>query len=57
MPNGGQLRCNIPPPGADIRAVPAWDLWTGDPDFRIAGVGTGVLGDYYGSLLGVMSSN
>jgi predicted outer membrane repeat protein len=29
-------------PGADIRAVPAWDLWTGDPAFRIAVIDTGV---------------
>lgn len=29
-------------PGADIRACGAWDLWTGDPDFRIAVIDTGV---------------
>jgi subtilisin family serine protease len=29
-------------PGADIRAVGAWDYWTGDPDFRIAVIDTGV---------------
>ena len=28
--------------GADIRAVEAWDIWTGDPDFRIAVIDTGV---------------
>ena len=29
-------------PGADIGAVLAWDGWTGDPDFRIAVIDTGV---------------
>jgi len=29
-------------PGADIRAVDAWDIWTGDPEFRIAIIDTGV---------------
>ena len=29
-------------PGADIRATEAWDFWTGDPDFRIAVIDTGV---------------
>jgi len=29
-------------PGADIRATQAWDLWTGDPEFRIAVIDTGV---------------
>ena len=29
-------------PGADIRAVQAWDFWPGDPDFRIAVIDTGV---------------
>ncbi len=28
--------------GADIRAVEAWDVWTGDPDFRIAVIDTGI---------------
>jgi subtilisin family serine protease len=28
--------------GADIRTVGAWDIWTGDPDFRIAVIDTGV---------------
>ncbi len=28
--------------GADIQALPAWDLWTGDPDLRIAVLDTGV---------------
>lgn len=28
--------------GADIRAVEAWSLWTGDPAFRIAVIDTGV---------------
>ena len=29
-------------PGADIRAVGAWDVFTGDPDLRIAVIDTGV---------------
>jgi subtilisin family serine protease len=29
-------------PGADIRATQAWDFWTGDPDFRIAVIDSGV---------------
>ncbi|NOT01811.1 MAG: S8 family serine peptidase [Phycisphaerales bacterium] len=29
-------------PGADIRAAQAWDVWTGDPDFRVAVIDTGV---------------
>ena len=29
-------------PGADINALEAWDFWTGDPDFRIAVIDTGV---------------
>ena len=29
-------------PSADIRAPKAWDVWTGDPDFRIAVLDTGV---------------
>ena len=29
-------------PGADIRAPQAWDFWTGDADFRIAVIDTGV---------------
>ncbi|UCE61514.1 MAG: S8 family serine peptidase [Phycisphaerales bacterium] len=29
-------------PGADIRATDAWDLWIGDPNFRIAVIDTGV---------------
>ena len=29
-------------PGADIRAPGAWNVWTGDPDFRIAVIDTGV---------------
>lgn len=29
-------------PGADIQAVDAWDIWTGDPNFRIAVIDTGV---------------
>ena len=32
--------------GADIRAVQAWDFWTGDPDFRIAVIDTGVNYDH-----------
>ncbi|MCH7993981.1 MAG: peptidase S8, partial [Planctomycetes bacterium] len=28
--------------GADIRAPDAWDVWTGDPDFRIAIIDTGI---------------
>ena len=28
--------------GADIQALPAWNLWTGDPDLRIAVLDTGV---------------
>ena len=28
--------------GADIRAPQAWDFWTGDPNFRIAVIDTGV---------------
>ncbi len=28
--------------GSDIRAVDAWDLWTGDPNFRIAVIDSGV---------------
>jgi len=28
--------------GADIRALQAWNFWTGDPDFRIAIIDTGV---------------
>ncbi len=28
--------------GADIRALEAWDVWTGDPDFRIAVIDTGI---------------
>ena len=32
--------------GADIRAVEAWDVWTGDPDFRIAVIDTGVRYDH-----------
>lgn len=27
---------------ADIRALPAWDFWTGDPEFRVAVIDTGV---------------
>jgi len=29
-------------PGADIGATQAWDFWTGDPDFTIAVIDTGV---------------
>ena len=29
-------------PGADINALEAWDFWTGDPEFRIAVIDTGV---------------
>ena len=29
-------------PGADIRATEGWDIWTGDPNFRIAVIDTGV---------------
>lgn len=32
--------------GADIRATYAWDQWTGDPDFRIAVIDTGVNYDH-----------
>ncbi|MFQ5591591.1 MAG: S8 family peptidase, partial [Phycisphaerae bacterium] len=28
--------------GADIRASQAWDLWSGDPEFRIAVIDTGI---------------
>lgn len=27
---------------ADIRAIPTWDFWTGDPEFRVAVIDTGV---------------
>ncbi|MHC4698370.1 MAG: S8 family serine peptidase, partial [Planctomycetota bacterium] len=43
MHNTGQTIDGDPgTPGADIRAVYAWDQWTGDPDFRIAVIDTGV---------------
>jgi subtilisin family serine protease len=43
MHNTGQFVWGIPgTPGADIRAVAAWALWTGDPEFRIAVIDTGV---------------
>ena len=29
-------------PGADINALEAWEFWTGDPEFRIAVIDTGV---------------
>ena len=41
--NWGQTINNDPgTAGADILAVDAWDIWTGDPDFRIAVIDTGV---------------
>ncbi len=41
--NTGQTVAGNPgTPGADIQAVQAWDFWTGDPDFRIAVIDTGV---------------
>ena len=43
MHNTGQAVGGVPgTAGADIRAVSAWDFWTGDPDFRIAVIDTGV---------------
>lgn len=37
MQNTGQVVHGYPgTAGADIRAVDAWDIWTGDPNFRIA---------------------
>ncbi len=43
MRNTGQAVDGDPgTPGADIRATYAWDLWTGDPNFRIAVIDTGV---------------
>lgn len=41
--NTGQTVAGNPgTPGADIQAVQAWNFWTGDPDFRIAVIDTGV---------------
>ena len=41
--NGGQTVNGDPgTAGADIRAVDAWNIWTGDPDFRIAVIDTGI---------------
>ena len=41
--NTGQMVNGKPgTPGADIRAVQAWDFWTGDADFRIAVIDSGV---------------
>jgi hypothetical protein len=43
MENTGQVVEGVPgTPGADIRATGAWDFWTGDPDFKIAVIDTGV---------------
>lgn len=28
--------------GADVRAIEAWDFWTGDPNFRVAVIDTGI---------------
>ncbi len=43
MENTGQTINGDPgTAGADIRAVPAWDLWTGDQEFRIAVIDTGI---------------
>jgi subtilisin family serine protease len=45
--NTGQIVNGHPgTPGADIHAVEAWDFWTGDPEFRIAVVDTGVNYDH-----------
>jgi len=33
-------------PGADINVVPAWEAWTGDADFRIAVIDTGIQWDH-----------
>ena len=45
--NTGQIIAGTPgTPGADINAVEAWDFWTGDPEFRIAVVDTGVNYDH-----------
>ena len=47
MHNTGQVVNGDPgTPGADIRAVYAWDQWIGDPDFRIAVIDTGVNYDH-----------
>jgi predicted outer membrane repeat protein len=41
--NTGQIvRADPGTPGADIRAAEAWQLWTGDMDFRIAVIDTGI---------------
>jgi len=41
--NIGQLINGDPgTPGADIRATDAWNLWTGDPNFKIAVIDSGV---------------
>ena len=40
--NTGQVVGSPGTAGADIRAVPAWDFWIGDPDFRIAVLDTGI---------------
>jgi len=41
--NTGQTVDNDPGlPGADMGAIEAWDLWTGDPEFRIAVTDTGI---------------
>ena len=43
MLNTGQPVAGDPgTPGADIRATQGWEVWTGDPDFRIAVIDTGV---------------
>ncbi len=43
MLNTGQTVYEDPgTPGADIRATEGWDIWTGDPNFRIAVIDTGV---------------
>jgi len=43
LANDGQTINGVPGlPGADIDARRAWDAWTGDPDFRVAVVDTGI---------------
>ena len=39
---GQQIGSTPGTPGADIAAPEAWDFWSGDPDFRIAVIDTGV---------------
>lgn len=43
MENTGQIvEGSAGTPGADIRITKAWDVWTGDPNFRIAVIDTGI---------------